>query len=160
MMWFIWMDEEAAGCKDEQVCVCAHRDLVWNVSRGVQGSLGVHGECRSFSHSPRIIHPAHTWQAGSTWLRWGGEPDSMYLNQSHLSCRICGGARAVERSDAGRRGRGDGKGEPRDSWSLAFYFIVCFYFTSCQIYLPAVNFMFCFFTISTVQGDHKPHLRE
>lgn len=22
MMWFIWMDEEAAGCKDERVCVC------------------------------------------------------------------------------------------------------------------------------------------
>lgn len=52
---FGWMRKQL-GVKMSQsacVCVCVSR-LVWNVSRGVQGSLGVHGECRSFSHSTPV----------------------------------------------------------------------------------------------------------
>lgn len=67
--------------------------------------------------------------------------------------------------ETSRRGRKDERrkqereGVLRDSWLLVFVSLFFFYFTSCQMHLPAVNFMCCFFTICTRQGDHKLHLR-
>lgn len=143
MMWFIWMDEEAAGCKDERVCVCVCASrLVWNVSRGVQGSLGVHGECRSFSHSPPS-HPscAHlTSRFCLAAMSWGTRLDvseSVTLVLSHLRRGTGGWTRRHGATETRRR---RGRAEGQLVVGVLFHRLFLFHrlsnlSTSCQFYV-------------------------
>lgn len=142
--WFIWFGKEAFKKKCVRALVCDNR--VWNVSKGVQGSPGVHGEYLSFSLSPS--HPSCTHSTSGFCMVARGERN--YPNVTVVPSHLWG-AQVQEWGD------GCKKGVLRDSW-LSARISLAFYFKGCQIYLPAVSFMFCFFTICTVQGDHKLHL--
>lgn len=60
---------------------------VWNVSKGVQGSPGVHGEHLSFSLSPS--HPSCTHSTSRFRMVARGERNSMYLNVTVVPSHLC-----------------------------------------------------------------------
>lgn len=97
------------------------------------------GEMSLFSalhgHSPC----ARLWRVGSAWLL-GGTQSSMWM--SHATGLFFSPGSGWEKEPDGMR----------DSW-LPACISAPFYFTGCQMYLPTANFLFCFVTGRTAQGD-------
>lgn len=80
----------------------------------------------------------------------------MHLNLSRYSCHI----RRARGGGTVRRGEGVGRGRAEVAAGSLELVSLGFYLPGCQIYPPAVNFMFCFFTIFAEQGGYKLHLGE